>query len=117
MNNSDLPSQSSNLKFTCSNFPDSIAHELESQDELYYWTDEGTLVSEDGKKTIPSSVGVKKSEIITETSSTFRIDPQGVNAIPSHQNQEYGLDKSSLSIIMSSLNLMLLFWFWLQFGS
>ena len=181
MNKSNLSPESLNSKFTCSNLPDSIAHELESEDEYFYWTEEGTLISEDGKKTIPSSASVKKpkpgsfgevgemkvrspsitslvsdSEIIEvrgdenldnlspsnkevlipfkttnfgegnpmgrksgipASSTKFRIDSRGgVNAI-AHQNQEYSIDKSSLSIIMSSLNLMLLFWFWLQFGN
>lgn len=35
--------------------PDAVASELESEDEYYFWSEDGkTLISEDGKKTIPS---------------------------------------------------------------
>ena len=83
--------------FTYRKIPDEIARELESEDELYFWSPDGTtLISSDGTKTIPSSMTTQKDE-----------SPQ-VNCF---DDKAY-VNQGSLGLILSSVNLILLLWFW-----
>ncbi|WP_036486806.1 hypothetical protein [Myxosarcina sp. GI1] len=96
--------------------PDAIALELESEDEYFDWSSDGTyLISQDGKKTIPAQKSKQTTFTERERAREVKHKLAKQHKIASQLRfvKFLTFDKNSLGIFLSIVNLLLLVGFWI----